>query len=619
VLGDAVSRYLMLPLPVVWGLPILLLLLLLCALAIPMARRGRDISALLARAQAAAEAEDWSAAREMCSQGLALRPGDESFGLLLESLPRTGTMQVTTEPPGALLVFRKKQVGRSPLVVSNVVTGAGKLTLSKQGFVSESRQVSIRANQTTRLAVILKKAHGTLMVATDPPGARVWINGTKQEDTTPASIAGIAHGEITVAVEKEGFRHVTRRATLEPGGELTVDFGELARAMGTLTAESSPAGASLSVDGVMKGKTPLTVEDIAPGQHELRFELQHYRPVTSSVTVRDSEVAMDRVSLEPLPVTVEVTSQPPGADIELNGQSTGRKTPSALTVEPGKTHRLRVALAGYPDSAEKAISPAPGVNESLSFALGKLTGGIRISGLVPGTALIFDGKQIAVARGRELQLADVPPGEHSIEVRNSDCLPAPPQRVVVSGGAEARLAFKMVNRDAAPPATVRSGLPRRKDAVTAGTGDSSLTVVPEVPKGYEGIVKGILFINEQRIGEKELPCRIDGLRPGVYQVEFRNKTRWQPTTPMSANLGQGQHRELTYKLEPLPATLKVKIRPSRAQIDIDGRTWPQGDIVLPGGQTYRLRIHARGYVAYEAELRLRPGEIRWIEKKLKRD
>jgi hypothetical protein len=54
---------------------------------------------------------------------------------------------------------------------------------------------------------------------------------------------------------------------------------------GTLSVDSHPAGANVFIDGQLAGKTPMSLQQILPGTHEVRLELDGHRGWSSSVRV----------------------------------------------------------------------------------------------------------------------------------------------------------------------------------------------------------------------------------------------------------------------------------------------------------------------------------------------
>jgi hypothetical protein len=61
--------------------------------------------------------------------------------------------------------------------------------------------------------------------------------------------------------------------------------GKKVQFRGSLTIASSPAGASVALDGVRLGVTPLLIQRVPAGSHALRIEKQGHRVSASAVQV----------------------------------------------------------------------------------------------------------------------------------------------------------------------------------------------------------------------------------------------------------------------------------------------------------------------------------------------
>ena len=72
-----------------------------------------------------------------------------------------------------------------------------------------------------------------------------------------------------------------------------------------------------------------------------------------------ADVTQKRAALAVMPAHVFLTSEPAGADIVVDGQPTGKKTPAEIELSPG-SHELQAALAGH-ESKPTALSVKPGV------------------------------------------------------------------------------------------------------------------------------------------------------------------------------------------------------------------------------------------------------------------
>lgn len=107
---------------------------------------------------------------------------------------------------------------------------------------------------------------------------------------------------------------------------------------------SSPSGAEVALDGRRLGLTPLTAVDLPAKGGLLRFSREGSLPV--EIPVPASGDVVD-VSLRPRPDTLRVVTDPPGAQIVLNGTWVGTTPKSALPVPATGTVELRLRLEGY--------------------------------------------------------------------------------------------------------------------------------------------------------------------------------------------------------------------------------------------------------------------------------
>lgn len=112
---------------------------------------------------------------------------------------------------------------------------------------------------------------GTVVVTTNPPGAQVVLDGRPQ---------GVSPTTLTVAVgahvlELRGAGEPRRMSLDIVAGAQLSQYIEMAKAplgLGNLQVRTEPAGAKVTVDGVARGTSPLTVTDLAPGEHMVVLE-----------------------------------------------------------------------------------------------------------------------------------------------------------------------------------------------------------------------------------------------------------------------------------------------------------------------------------------------------------
>ena len=111
---------------------------------------------------------------------------------------------------------------------------------------------------------------------------------------------------------------------------------------------STPEGANVLVDGNLRGVTPLTLYDVAPGQvHRLRFELKNYEPFDEFVAVDNGAYLSRHAELVPVKGLLLLTSEPSGCSITLDGVSLGETPRLVTTLDAKGSYRLLLQKPGY--------------------------------------------------------------------------------------------------------------------------------------------------------------------------------------------------------------------------------------------------------------------------------
>jgi serine/threonine protein kinase len=115
-------------------------------------------------------------------------------------------VSVATIPPDAtaMLDDRPDTACTTPCALE-ATPGQHMVSISRQGYQSEHRPVTV-ANAAVELpTVALRVPGGVLMLASVPSGARVFVNGTASDQVTPAKLV-LRPGKYDIAIEKDGKR-----------------------------------------------------------------------------------------------------------------------------------------------------------------------------------------------------------------------------------------------------------------------------------------------------------------------------------------------------------------------------------------------------------------------------
>lgn len=121
----------------------------------------------------------------------------------------------------------------------------------------------------------------------------------------------------------------------------------------TIQLVTSPGGATASLDGRSDQTctTPCQLQ-ATPGRHTVGFTLQGYQIEHRQVDVGSSALELPAVVLRTQSGVLMVSSNPPGASIQVNGKPVSDVTPTRLTLAPG-TYKITVEKNGQ--SAVKTV------------------------------------------------------------------------------------------------------------------------------------------------------------------------------------------------------------------------------------------------------------------------
>jgi hypothetical protein len=116
-------------------------------------------------------------------------------------------------------------------------------------------------------------------------------NVTTSPTTIATTLTTATPGDTTVTVTQP----TTVVTTIQPTDYVTETLNT-----GSVNVYSSPAGASILIDGLYSGTTPKTVTDVAAGNHLLQLELSGYNNYEGSIYVVAGQTAEGYGTLQPI-------------------------------------------------------------------------------------------------------------------------------------------------------------------------------------------------------------------------------------------------------------------------------------------------------------------------------
>ncbi len=223
-----------------------------------------------------------------------------------------GVISISSEPPGAAIwLDGERRPERTPTRIEGLPVGTSyELKLTKEGHrphvvrihpTEANPHVSVRAE----LEPLAAQALGVVSIRSEPPGARIVLNGKETGKRTPATLDGLEPGvEHTLGLLLDGYEPRSVRVRLAPGKLETLRVS-LPRAPvpedeALLVLRTEPPQAKATLDGQPIERAPSGLLEIRvpPGRHELLVRLPHYKSKRERLELPGGRITEWSVTLE---------------------------------------------------------------------------------------------------------------------------------------------------------------------------------------------------------------------------------------------------------------------------------------------------------------------------------
>ena len=245
------------------------------------------------------------------------------------------------------------------------------------------------------LPVVFASAASRIRVTTTNVSlAGVYIDGS-YKGYAPVSV-DVNPGNHSIRVEKSGYDTYTGSVYVADGYEQSVSV-TLAASVGSIKAEAKIGnrdfrGVDVYLDNLYKGTTPLTINDVKPGLHWLRFSKSGYDDVSDSVNVTAGN--QNTVTAYFSGADLNVNANVSGASVYVDGSYEGTAPLVVRDLEIGK-HSVKVTKKHYSVYNTMTDYLKAGYSYNLTASLEKISGYLNTN-VTPSDATIYcDGEEIS--------------------------------------------------------------------------------------------------------------------------------------------------------------------------------------------------------------------------------
>lgn len=299
---------------------------------------------------------------------------------------------------------------------SKVYTLGGEVSISISASTFETATLSINQQSPSSLEIILLPSPAIIS------GQAVLENqSSAQKDYLPESLwylnGTLVHvgqdfshktppGKYQLNVTNSYYESFSQSLDLARAEEVSVK-PILASVKGTIAIDSVPQGIEVSINGAVKGETPLSV-DVLGGEYQVLLSSDEFKSIEDTVAVQTTFLQPSRnYKLEPKPGVLNISATPSNGLLLINNveYQLGR-----IELPANRTHKIEYKKSGH-ESYLKTLELDKDTPTNIKVSLEALYGQIVISTNVPALVSINgNGNEKTPVSKRLLSVS------HSIEV-----------------------------------------------------------------------------------------------------------------------------------------------------------------------------------------------------------
>ena len=327
-------------------------------------------------------------------------------------------LDVNTQPEGAQVFVDGKAHGTTPCQLFDLAPGEHLLHVEAASYKPVDEFVKLESGSYVPKSYSLVPEKGLVLVKTKPTGATVKYNGVSLGNT-PLLITSLPSGQAHVLeLSLNGYQPL--RINVQPEGRTPIVREEaLTLDSGTVVCKTEPPGATVTVNGVDRGVTPVTLSHIPKGLATIKLKLAGYHEETREVRATPGDSQTLAINLKALPARLKVVSTPEQARVFLDNDYQGKTPISISSVAAGK-HEIRLELSGFAP-VTRSVTLTRGGEATEEFTLASVLARLEVCTKPAGAKILVDGKAVGTTkaqgdapRSQILAIENIPAGEHSV-------------------------------------------------------------------------------------------------------------------------------------------------------------------------------------------------------------
>lgn len=218
------------------------------------------------------------------------------------SIANAGDVNVKTDPVGADIYLDDVFRGASPVEISNVERGNHTILASLPQYQSAYLNIFVESNLTFFVFINMSLMYnnsgkfgqeGNIDITTIPSGASVYLDGIYQ-GISPITINSVSVGTHRLEADLQGYNRIAYLVEVSAGQTTRVvlilsNAGGNVSQTGNIYIATNPVSAAIFLDNSLIGNSPLLINNVAQGFHNIRGSLSGYDDNFQNINVAGNQ------------------------------------------------------------------------------------------------------------------------------------------------------------------------------------------------------------------------------------------------------------------------------------------------------------------------------------------
>lgn len=233
----------------------------------------------------------------------------------------TGFILLKSNPPGAKVWIDNEYRGLTPFQ-QEMTGGYYSYKIEKAMYYPKEGGFSIKVNETLTEEITLNPNFGSLSVTSTPlSGAQITLDGIPTTRQTPFTFDTLVSGKHEVSLILDLYEPANREITIKDSEKYNLEI-PLTPVFGHVEITTNPLS-GIYIDNELKGSGSYS-GILTKGMHTIEAKLDKYYTQTRKINMKAGQKESISLDLVPITGSLSVVTDPPEAEILIDGNSYGK-------------------------------------------------------------------------------------------------------------------------------------------------------------------------------------------------------------------------------------------------------------------------------------------------------